>query len=62
MKKAKSSIFASFGQLPMIEKVYLIATLLLSAVIFATAVCFIVSCASIFFSGEASPFTREIIA
>ena len=46
----------------MIEKVYLIATLLLSAVIFATAVCFIVSCASIFFSGEASPFTREIIA
>lgn len=62
MKKAKSSIFASFGQLPLIEKVYLIATLLLSAVIFATAVCFIVSCASIFFSGEASPFTREIIA
>lgn len=62
MKKAKSSIFASFGRLPTLEKVYLIATLLLSVLIFAAAVSFIVSCTSIFFSAEASPFTRKIVA
>lgn len=62
MKKLLSDIKAKFLGLNVKERVHLILMLLLSLSIFATAICFIVSCISIFLSGGSTPFSREAVA
>lgn len=62
MKKGLKSLLSDFKSASVTEKIHTIGVLFLSCVIFATALCFILSCTDIFFNGGESPFSREVVA
>lgn len=62
MIKSIKDMISDFKSASTVRKIHLIGTLLLSVVIVATAICFILCCTTIFFTGGASPFSREIVA
>ena len=62
MENKKSTLGADFSKMSAPERAHLIVTLVLSAVIFASAVWLVISCSYIYFSGGDSPFTREVVA
>ena len=58
-KKDKKFAFLPDGKL---EKISFFITVLLSLVLIATAICFIVSCIAIYTSDSETPFSRETVA
>ena len=61
MPKAQGSIIARWRALTLIERIYLVLTLVLSLVIAVTAVCYVVGCISIYTAGNDPIYSRDIV-